>query len=192
MSDPQRNATTASSMESRTCCPSPVRSRASNAAVIACAATTPVSLSGTIVRTRRGRAWSEPPWMLASPDSAWISGSYTGFCANGPCFAEAADRDVDDVRAQRADRSLAKAHPVDHPGAKVLDEHVGGGDQPLQRLDPGRRLQVQHDRPLVAVVVEERGRKPAPPVGRGPRMIATLRVLDLDDIRALVSQQHGG
>ena len=46
MSDPHRNATTASSIESRTCWPCPVRSRASSAAVIACAATTPVSLSG--------------------------------------------------------------------------------------------------------------------------------------------------
>ena len=75
MSEPHRNATTASSMDSRTCCPWPVRSRASSAAVIAWAATTPVSLSGTMVRTSRGRSWSEPPWMLARPDSAWISGS---------------------------------------------------------------------------------------------------------------------
>ncbi len=47
----------------------------SNAAVIACAATIAVCLSGTMVRTKRGRASSEPPWMLARPETAWTSGS---------------------------------------------------------------------------------------------------------------------
>jgi hypothetical protein len=44
-----RKATTASSIDSRTCWPSPLRSRASNAAVIACEAVIAVNLSGRIV-----------------------------------------------------------------------------------------------------------------------------------------------
>ena len=79
----QWNATTASSMASRTCWPAPVRSRASSAAVIACAAVTAVSLSGTITRSMRGRP-PPPPWIDASPESAWITGSYTRLCAYGP------------------------------------------------------------------------------------------------------------
>ncbi len=75
MSDPHRKATTASSMDSRTCCPGAPRARASSAAVIAWAATVPVSLSGRMVRTRRGGASSEPACTVARPLSAWTSGS---------------------------------------------------------------------------------------------------------------------
>ena len=75
MSEAHRNASTASSIDSRTCCPSPVRSRASSAAVIACDAVIAVSLSGRIVRNMRGRASSEPACTVASPEKPWISGS---------------------------------------------------------------------------------------------------------------------
>src|SRR3972149_5097953 len=56
MSEAQRNASVASSMESLTCWPSPVRARAKSAAAMAWDAVTAASLSGRIVRTRRGRA----------------------------------------------------------------------------------------------------------------------------------------
>ena len=75
ISDAQRNASTESSMESRTCCPEPVRSRASSAEVMAWAAVIAVSLSGRIVRTSLGRSWSEPAWTVVSPEMAWMIGS---------------------------------------------------------------------------------------------------------------------
>ena len=75
MSDAQRNASTASNMDSRTCWPSPVRSRASSAAVTAWAAVTELSLSGSTVRISRGRSVSEPAWIVVSPDRAWTTGS---------------------------------------------------------------------------------------------------------------------
>ena len=68
-------ATTESSMESRMCCPSPVRARATSALEIACAAVMPVSLSGRIVRMSFGRSSSEPACTVARPESAWIRGS---------------------------------------------------------------------------------------------------------------------
>ena len=40
-------------------------------AVIAWLAVSPVTLSGTIVRTRRGRSASEPAWTVVSPETAW-------------------------------------------------------------------------------------------------------------------------
>ena len=46
-----------------------------SAAEIAWATVTPVSLSGRIVRTRRGRFLSPPPCTEARPDSAWMIGS---------------------------------------------------------------------------------------------------------------------
>ena len=75
MSEDQRNATTASSMFTTTVCPSPVFALWYSAAVTACAQTWPVSLSGTMVRTSRGRSESDPPCTLARPETAWISGS---------------------------------------------------------------------------------------------------------------------
>ena len=75
MSDAHINASTASSIDNRTCCPSPVRSRASSAAVIACEAVIAVNLSGKIVRNSRGRASSEPACTVASPENPWITGS---------------------------------------------------------------------------------------------------------------------
>ena len=75
MSDAHMKAMMASSIDTRMCCPLPLRSRASNALDTACAAVIPVSLSGRIVRMRRGRAVSEPPCTLARPDSAWMIGS---------------------------------------------------------------------------------------------------------------------
>ena len=44
-------------------------------AVIAWAAVTAVTLSGTMVRTRRGGLSSEPPCTDARPDNAWMIGS---------------------------------------------------------------------------------------------------------------------
>ena len=75
MSECQRKAITLSSMDSFTCWPLPVRNRATSAAVIAWAAVMPVSLSGRMVRTSRGRSPSDPAWMVVRPESAWTSGS---------------------------------------------------------------------------------------------------------------------
>ena len=75
MSDDHMKATTESSIDRRTCCPSPVRSRASRALEIAWAAVMPVSLSGRIVRISFGRASSDPACTVVRPDSAWMSGS---------------------------------------------------------------------------------------------------------------------
>ena len=42
-------------------------------------------IGGQFVRKDRahqaGRSVSDPAWMVARPETAWISGSYTGFCA---------------------------------------------------------------------------------------------------------------
>ena len=84
MSEPQRKASTVSSMERRTCWPSPVRLRASSAAQTAWAMAKPVSLSGRMVRTRRGRSVSAPACTVVRPLSDWISGSKTGLSAKGP------------------------------------------------------------------------------------------------------------
>ena len=60
-----------------------------------------------------------------------------------------------------------RSHPFDRR-CEILDEHIGSGVRRFSAC-PVRRLQVQHDRALVAVVVEKRGRIP-------PRRVAAARV----------------
>ena len=62
-------------MDSRTCWPFPDFRRPTRAEVMAWAAVTAVSLSGSTVRMRRGRVASDPPCTLVRPDSAWMIGS---------------------------------------------------------------------------------------------------------------------
>ena len=75
MSLAHRKPSTVSSMDSRTCWPSPVRPRATSAAHTACAPVTAVSLSGSTVRISRGRSVSDPACTVVRPDSAWTTGS---------------------------------------------------------------------------------------------------------------------
>jgi hypothetical protein len=111
----------------------------------------PVSLSGTIVRTVVVRAALDARQPRQRLDQRIVD----RLLGEWALLAEAADRHIDDGRRQRPHRLLTEAHAVDHPGAEVLDEDIRRGDQPLQCLHTGRRLQVQHNRALVAVVVEE-------------------------------------
>src|SRR5262249_12836928 len=75
-------------------------------------------------------------------------------------------------------------------GAKILREDVGARDQPHRSVEPGRRLQIEDYRALVAIVVEKRCRKPAAEVGAGASMVAAFRRLHLDDVGTLVGKDH--
>jgi hypothetical protein len=111
----------------------------------------------------------------------------------GPGLAEAADGDVDDAGRRGAHRRLAEAHALGDAGAEVLHEDVGARGQAQQRLHRRRVLQVERDRALAAVVVEEGGGEAAAPVGPEPGVVAAgARVLHLDHLGPLVGQQHGG
>ena len=106
-----------------------------------------------------------------------------------PGFAEAADRDVDNLRVQGADNVRTEAHRVDRAGAKILHEHIRRARELFHDLNRARLLQIERDRALAAVHVEKSG---AHAVAANPHLardIATGR-FDLDDIRALVGEQH--
>ena len=109
----------------------------------------------------------------------------------GPVLAEAADRTINDVRGDGADRVLADAHALGHARTKVLDEHIGVGTQGLQRGDAGLGFQIQRHRALVAVVVEIARRETVAPVGRQPRVVADVGALDLEYFRTLIGELHG-
>ena len=71
-----------------------------------------------------------------------------------------------------------------------MNKDIGPGEEPHQRLQPGRRLQVENDRPLVAVVVEKGRREPRPPFAAGASGVAAVRGLDFDDVGPLVAEDH--
>jgi len=114
-------------------------------------------------------------------------GIVCGLGGERPLLAEAAERDIDDVRPDGADIRLADAEPVHHARAKVLDEHVRRRGEPLQQRHALGLFQVQHDGALVAVVVQERRRESALPVAAAARQVPAPR-FDLDDVGALVAE----
>src|SRR6202011_2769387 len=108
----------------------------------------------------------------------------------GTAFAEAADRNVDQVGLDRAQRRLADTDALGDAGAMVLHEKIGVRDHPLDQFQAARVAQVERHRALVAIDDCE-GRRDAPP---GPahraREVADYRRLDLDNVGALVAEDH--
>ena len=88
-------------------------------------------------------------------------------------------------------RLVVEAEPLDDAGPEILDQHVGLGEQPRQRLEVGRILQVDGKAFLVAVDGVEDGRVAAD-LGvaeiEPPRQVAAIRPLDLDDAGAEIEQ----
>ena len=69
----------------------------------------------------------------------------------GPARAVSGHAGVDDAWIERAHRLEAQADALHHPGAEVLDHHVGARDQLPHLVQIPRTLQVRGVRPLVAV-----------------------------------------
>ena len=187
----QRNETMASSMASRTCCPIPVRERAKRAAVMACAAVTAVSLSGTMVRTIRGRAPPPPPWIEGESGQRLDNGIVDPLVRVVAALSEPADRYVDQVGLDATEHVLAYAHSLDGSRAKVLNEHVRARHELLQQLATSLALQIEGDGALIAVRRQVDRRKPGAVSSKAPREVALLRRLDLDHVGALVAEEHG-
>ena len=111
--------------------------------------------------------------------------------AVGAAFPEPADRNVDDVGTKRPDRVFSDPHPLHRSGSEVLDEHVRRLHQPVEQLPAGIALEVHHDRLLSPVRAHERAGHSAYVVSHPAHDVAGGR-LDLDDLRALVGESHGG
>ena len=141
-----------------------------------------------IVRTMRGRPFGSA-WIAARPESAWITGSYTRLCAYGPGLAEAADRDVDDVRRSFRTASSPEAHALDRAGAEVLDEHVAARDQPPQRVEAAGALRSIASERLLRFAERNVALAPARFAPRS-RTRSPLERLDLDHVRALIREHH--
>jgi hypothetical protein len=69
----------------------------------------------------------------------------------GSLLAVARDRAVDDPRIARLEIVITEAEPWQHAGPEILDDDIGHGCEFLEACDAGRVLEVDGDRPLVAV-----------------------------------------
>ena len=89
------------------------------------------------------------------------------------------------------DRVVPQAQTVERARSKIFDQHVSPVEDSAQRRAAARLLEVERDAFLVAVDAEEvgalagdKGRSP------GPRLVPAPGLLDLDDARPHVGQQH--
>jgi hypothetical protein len=119
-----------------------------------------------------------------------------GAPALGAVVPEPADREEDETGVELVEPLGREAEAVEHPGAEVLDEHVGVDDESAQHLGTVVGLEVEGHRLLVAVAGEEVRRhrlvvgpdeRRAPPAG----LVSAVGVLHLDDPRPHVGEHHG-
>ncbi len=117
--------------------------------------------------------------------------------ALGAVVAEAGDRQHHEPRVALHQRVDPEPEALEHPGAEVLDQHVGAVHEPQEHLAVRLGLEVEGDRLLVAVGREEVRRlaivlgpdERRPPA---PGVVPVARCLDLDDPGAEVAQHHRG
>ena len=107
-------------------------------------------------------------------------------------LAEGADRAVDDAGVARPHGLEPEAQALREPRPQVLDEDVRALGDAENRLETLRRLQVDREGSLARVRGEVRGALAVPerrPPGTG--VVATLRVLDLDDVGSERTEDQG-
>ena len=107
--------------------------------------------------------------------------------------AGSSDRRGHEARILAAEIFEREAELLQAPGQKVFDEDVRATGEDPHRLGARRRREVERDRFLVAVDGQVVGRKAgrrfpwrAPPA----RDVAAVGMLDLDDARSQVAEQH--
>ncbi len=61
-----------------------------------------------------------------------------GRSRHGPVEAPAGHPQHDDVRSERPELIVGEAELLHHSGREVLDDHVGGGDEPKEQVPASR------------------------------------------------------
>ena len=114
-----------------------------------------------------------------------------GTVAVAPGAAEAHEVADDEPRIAAAQAFRVEPEPAERRRPHIGDEHVGGGEQAVQRFAAFLALEVERQRPLVAVEVRELAGELA-----GVRLAAeraqevAARRLDLDDVGAVVGEKE--
>ena len=99
---------------------------------------------------------------------------------------------IDQRRFQLPQLPIAQPQPRHHPRPKILHHHIGPCRQPAKNRLPPLVPQVQRQTPLVPIQRQKPRRRPAGGQTRPhpPRIIPALRLLNLDNIRPHIRQQH--
>ncbi len=79
----------------------------------------------------------------------------SGFCGIGAVLAEPEHAGIDQLGIDLRDHVIAELQPRHRLRPHVVDQHIGGRDQPQHGVAPGRLLQVEDDAALAAIGVEE-------------------------------------
>ena len=121
-----------------------------------------------------------------------VEGAFSGI---RPALPIPGNRAIDDAAIERFQRIVAETEPPEHAGAEVLQHDVGDGAQRLQLRKARGILQIDRDRPLVAVDRRKIFAERRPAVGRGERRpaahaVAARRILHLDDVGAEIGEQR--
>ena len=107
-----------------------------------------------------------------------------------PGLAVAGNRTVDQPRVHRRDRCVVETKLRQAARSKILNQHVGGLDQPAERRGALSRLEIERDALLAAVEREEEAAGAFHQRRPGARVVAVLRFFDLEDLGAHVAQHH--
>src|SRR5690606_3414387 len=114
-------------------------------------------------------------------------------------LSEAGDRAIDQPRVDRLQAVIVEPVLLQAVELEVLDQHVGGGGAPAHRLRAFRRGEIDGDRalaPVGRVIIGGRQVLAVRPGYEGrtqfARVVAAVRVLDLDHVRAEVGQHLAG
>jgi len=106
-------------------------------------------------------------------------------------LAEPGDLAVDRARVQRGDALLREPESGHRPRTEILDDDIGSLDEPLECRLPRGMLEVEGDAALVPVDREVVRRHAVLVRGRpAPRLVAGPRLLDLDDLGAVVGEHE--
>jgi len=97
---------------------------------------------------------------------------------------EPLDRTVDDPRVDAGAPLVAEAEALEDPWRVVVEQDVGPTHQSGEDLAPGLALQVDRQAALVAV----QGVEGTAAVRHRPGLVATPRLLDLDNVSTQVGQ----
>ena len=99
---------------------------------------------------------------------------------------------IQDARVDRSDRLVGEVQPVHRAAPDVVDEHVSRTDELAQHGAPVRRFEVDGDRTLAAVEIEENAAHAVRCDRTGVAHDVALGRLDLDDVGAVVGEDLRG
>jgi hypothetical protein len=115
---------------------------------------------------------------------------HPGLVSQGAVLAPTRRGHVDQPRVEAAETFVLEPKVVHGPGAEVLDDHVCCGHELTENLLALARLEVQGNRPFVAVETHESRTLALDQRSRQANLIAALGGFDLDDLGAEVSELH--